>query len=109
MTSGSKPPFAFRSTAASRWSRNALRPTMKRSKSALTATGHAPFASNSSNVSGGQRVFDAVSTNVNLFGDERRERRRRAFIGVQVTARVAQVAQHQRIPEAAVIAAAAPD
>lgn len=42
VTSGSKPSFAFPSTAASRPSRSALRSAMKRSKSASTAIGHAP-------------------------------------------------------------------
>jgi hypothetical protein len=53
--------------------------------------------------------LDAIGANVDLIGHERDQRGRRAFIGVQVTTRVAQQAQHQSIAEAAVIAAAALD
>ena len=46
---------------------------------------------------------------IHLFGDKRDQRRRRLLIGPQRPPRMTQVAQHQRIPEATVITAAAPD
>ena len=51
----------------------------------------------------------AVRKNIDLFGDERQQRGRGPFAGAQRTARVTQVAKHQRIAEAVVIATAAPD
>src|SRR5882762_9082321 len=51
MTSGSKPPFALTSVAASRSLRRARRPAIKRSKSASTAIGKVPPRSSSFRVS----------------------------------------------------------
>ena len=47
--------------------------------------------------------------NVDLLGDERQQRGRRSLAGAQRTAGIAQVAKHQRVTEAVVIAAAAPN
>ena len=58
---------------------------------------------------GGEIVIDGLRTHIDLFGDKRDQRRRRPLIGPQRPPGITQVAQHQRIAEAAVIAAAAPD
>ena len=58
---------------------------------------------------GGEIAIDGLRLRIDLFGDKRDQRRRRLLIGPQRPPRITQVAQHQRIPEATVITAAAPD
>jgi hypothetical protein len=59
-------------------------------------------------VSLGREIFvDAVGKNIDLRRDERQHGRGRPFTGTQCAARETQVAEHQRIAEAIVIAAAA--
>ena len=56
----------------------------------------------------GEIAIDGFRTHIDLFGDKRNQRRRWPLTGPQRPPRITQVAQHQRIAEAAVIAAAAP-
>ena len=58
---------------------------------------------------GGEIVIDGLRTHIDLFGDKRDQSRWRPLIGPQRPPRITQVAQQQRIAEAAVIAATAPD
>lgn len=55
----------------------------------------------------GEIVIDGFQPHIGLFGDKRNQRRRRPLVGSQRPPRMAQVAQHQRITEAAGIAPAA--
>ena len=57
----------------------------------------------------GEIIIDGFRPHINLFGDKRDQRRRRPFIGPQRPPRMAEVAQHQRVTEAAVIASGAPN
>ena len=52
---------------------------------------------------------DAVRKNLDLLGNERQQRGRRPLAGAQRAARETQVAEHQRVAETVVVAAAAPD
>ena len=58
---------------------------------------------------GGEIAVDRLRPHIDLFGDKGDQRRRRPLIGPQRPPRMTQVAQHQRITETAMIAAAAPD
>jgi len=58
---------------------------------------------------GGEIAVEGLRMCIDLFGDKYGQRCRRPLIGSQRPPRMTQVAQHQRITEAAVIAAAAPD
>ncbi len=57
----------------------------------------------------GQVVADRAWEDFDLLGDEPEQCCRRAFAGAQRAAREPQVAEHQRMAEAVVVAAAAPD
>jgi hypothetical protein len=57
----------------------------------------------------GEIVIDGFRPHIDLFGDKRNQHRCRPLVGSQWPPRMAQVAQHQRITEAAGIAAAAPN
>src|SRR3954469_7954229 len=57
----------------------------------------------------GQIRVDSVRKNPDLVSDERKQDGRRSLAGAQRTTGEAQVAEHERMAEAVVIAAAAPD
>ncbi len=58
----------------------------------------------------GDQIFvDRLRKNTDLIGDKREERSRRSLTGAQRTAGITQVAKHQSMTEAVVIATAAPD
>ena len=57
---------------------------------------------------GGEVVIDGPRPHIDLVGDERDQGRRRPLIRPQRPSWMAQIAQHQRVAEAAVIASAAP-
>jgi hypothetical protein len=58
----------------------------------------------------GDQIFvERLRKNTDLIGDKCEERSRRSFTGAQRTARITQVAKHQSMTEAVVIATAAPD
>jgi hypothetical protein len=56
-----------------------------------------------------QIVVDPLRADADLVSDECEERSRRSFIGAQWTTRITQVAKHERMTKAVVIATAAPD
>jgi len=57
----------------------------------------------------GEVVTDRLRPHIDLFGDKRDQGRRRPLIGPQRPPWMAQVAQHQRVAETAVIASATPN
>lgn len=58
---------------------------------------------------GGEVVVDHIRQNLDLVRDESQQRRRWPLAGAQRTAGKTQVAKHERVAEAVVVAAAAPD
>jgi hypothetical protein len=58
---------------------------------------------------GGKVVIDASRPHIDLFSNKQDQNRWRPLVGPQRPPRMAEVAQHQRVAEATVITAAAPD
>jgi hypothetical protein len=54
-------------------------------------------------------IIDGFRPDIDLLGNKRDQRRRRPFTDAQGTPGIAEVAKHQRVAEAAVIASTAPD
>jgi len=58
---------------------------------------------------GGKVVIDDFRPHIDLFSNKQDQNRWRPLVGPQRPPRIAEVAQHQRVAEATVITAAAPD
>ena len=57
----------------------------------------------------GEIILDRLRKSVNLLGDKQQKRPRWLFARLQRAARVAQIAKHEGVAEAIMIATAAPD